>query len=611
MNLVYKHLGISSSSFEGSFPFKSFSLLVYALSIFFDMALMLAISLILSVSHLGVLLVFVSLLLKLLCVYLLKKDLMAWSHPLFLLFSNLTPFTCIVLFGNYSVFYIHFLNFFLLFLYADDKKTYKRSVFALQMCLGILISLYSLFNPPEYVLTAHFELFFFIGLCLTIYLLTFIRTHNTDKLHQIQAQKQNQEDTNEKLHQQILQVSEFLNTSSTHLSDAFQTLETNLTGIKERAVWVNQHAGQILDQVSTIASASQTSKTNMSSVVENIAKMDATLTSLAEITKIASDDTHVGSELVFTIQNNLNQAQNSVHLLSQSVQNIANELKQIDASLTQINQKCSRSILITDQAKEKTFQAKFLMDDLSMVSNQISTFVNVIKKVTSKTNLLALNAAIEAESAGESGKGFAIVAREVKDLAKQTIQSTHQIENQIEKIQQTFHLVVETVGNIHEIIHEVSQITGNIAVEVNLQSEATTSIASWVMRESNEIAAVNTKINAIADFSVHTSERIKTTSLKVTEIAHSTQTLVEHAHEVSKTVLSSSDEVSHIANLCINISQIGAEIYERALKNKNTTIESNELLSQLFDRATAFQDMSIKVLKMMEPSHPMLPKKDM
>src|SRR5436309_10145290 len=103
---------------------------------------------------------------------------------------------------------------------------------------------------------------------------------------------------------------------------------------------------------------------------------------------------------------------------------------------------------------------------LSMLSDDVKLYAADNERIAARTNLLALNATIEAARAGEAGRGFAIVAQEVKSLAGQTARATQDISQRIEAIQAVTHRSVEAIQGISHTIGHLDRFSGRIASAV-------------------------------------------------------------------------------------------------------------------------------------------------
>ena len=121
-------------------------------------------------------------------------------------------------------------------------------------------------------------------------------------------------------------------------------------------------------------------------------------------------------------------------------------------------------------------------------SNQVGVVLDVIKGIAEQTNLLALNAAIEAARAGEQGRGFAVVADEVRTLASRTQQSTEEIQKTIEQLQSAAHKAVEVMST------GTSQAEGSVS-EANKAGDSLVVIAQTI----NRISAMNGQIASSTD----------------------------------------------------------------------------------------------------------------
>tara|TARA_B100001109_G_scaffold55076_1_gene44343 strand:- start:22010 stop:23701 length:1692 start_codon:yes stop_codon:yes gene_type:complete len=176
------------------------------------------------------------------------------------------------------------------------------------------------------------------------------------------------------------------------------------------------------------------------------------------------------------------------------------------------------------------------IEQLSSDSRQIDSVLEVIRAIAEQTNLLALNAAIEAARAGEAGRGFAVVADEVRTLASRTQQSTEEIQATIEQLQKGAANAVRLIGNINEqsetaasetsqidtALHEIQQSVGTIT-DMNSQ------IATAAEEQTNVSESINQNVHEIVRISEQTAEatsRADETTHQLNELAQQMDNLV-------------------------------------------------------------------------------------
>jgi methyl-accepting chemotaxis protein len=153
---------------------------------------------------------------------------------------------------------------------------------------------------------------------------------------------------------------------------------------------------------------------------------------------------------------------------------------ELEKSIAEIDRQSANSMELSQASSHDAETSMTALRDLGQAAEQIGSVVEMISKIARQTNLLALNATIEAARAGEAGRGFGVVAAEVKALADQTARATKDISLQIAGVQRA---ADRSTGQIREIIErmkDMSSFTSAIAVSVQQQVSATRSISDAV-----------------------------------------------------------------------------------------------------------------------------------
>jgi methyl-accepting chemotaxis protein len=182
---------------------------------------------------------------------------------------------------------------------------------------------------------------------------------------------------------------------------------------------------------------------------------------------------------------------------STNVQSVAAATEELSASVIEIGRQVQESSRIAAAAVSQAEATDARIAKLSRAAQEIGDVVKLITAIAEQTNLLALNATIEAARAGEAGRGFAVVASEVKSLASQTAKATDEISSHIAGMQEATQESVSAIKEIGETIGQISKIAGNIAAAIEQQSTATTEIARNVQNAASGTAEIAENISEV------------------------------------------------------------------------------------------------------------------
>ncbi|MDR3579951.1 MAG: methyl-accepting chemotaxis protein [Oryzomonas sp.] len=289
-------------------------------------------------------------------------------------------------------------------------------------------------------------------------------------------------------------------------------MENGRSGIYEAMRQMVEGLRQVMEKVNLSSEEVLTSASQVDSYAGNITDESNRVVSQAETVATASEEMSATSS---DIANNCHQAAESSNKASTTAQSGAVIVRETVEGMNRIADKVRSSAEAVEQ--------------LGTRSEQIGVIVGTIEDIADQTNLLALNAAIEAARAGEQGRGFAVVADEVRALAERTTKATHEIGAMIKNIQNETKLAVKSMKD------------GVIEVEQGTVGAAKSGQALELIME--QINDVTTQINQIAT----AAEEQTATTREITNNIHAISETVHTSAQSSQVMSVSSSRLSQLS----------------------------------------------------------------
>jgi len=289
--------------------------------------------------------------------------------------------------------------------------------------------------------------------------------------------------------------------------------------------------------------------TNLNILVKSLRDIIQELASNSQLLSSTAEQTSAASQATFT---NIQHQKEQTDMIAAAVEemaatvdevakNAASTLKEVEQAHTKVKQ--GEQVIsdninsITSLAHDIELSAE-VIEKLNQRSNDIGGVLDVIRGVAEQTNLLALNAAIEAARAGEQGRGFAVVADEVRTLASRAHQSTAEIQEMIQQLQAGANHAVETMNNSRkqaqlrvESIAGAGQVLTAIADSVTTIKDMSYQIATASEEQSSTTREQNRNIVAIvesAEKTAVTAKENQSASKHLADMANEQLKMIQH-----------------------------------------------------------------------------------